>query len=104
MLEKAKVAFLSSYTFVGKALSESAEMFLQTNVRFLAELHLLELKFDQQNLLKFIYIGEQGWRSRISDTASYICGLSLLLVLILFPRVFCWVLWFSSLNTKKQHF
>ena len=32
-----------------------------------------------------------------------ICGLSLLLVLVLAPRVFLWVLRFSSLH-KNQHF
>ena len=32
-----------------------------------------------------------------------ICGLSLLLVLVLAPRVFLWVIWFFSL-LKNQHF
>ena len=34
---------------------------------------------------------------------SIICGLSLLLVLVSAPRVFLWVLWFSSF-IKNQHF
>ena len=58
--------------------------------------------------------GEQGWRSGEStslppmwpglDSRSLvICGLSLLLVLVLAPRVFLRVLRFSSLH-KNQHF
>ena len=47
--------------------------------------------------------GEQGWRSGDSThlpPPSVICGLSLLLVLILAPRVFLRVIQFSSLHTE----
>ena len=57
---------------------------------------------------------EEGWHSGEStrlppmwpgfdSQTLVICGLSLLLVLVSAPRVFLWVLWFSS-HHKNQHF
>ena len=44
-----------------------------------------------------------GFSGNIHYGPGGICGLSLLLVLVLAPRVFLWVLWFSTFHIN-QHF
>ena len=44
-----------------------------------------------------------GFAGNIHYGPGVVCGLSLLLVLVLAPRVFLWVLWFSTFHIN-QHF